>query len=202
MLGENGSILSFRPTIQEKPVLEHIQRDLRSALEELLAVSKVEEGGLLAAGCSTSEVIGKKIGTAGSTEAAKVIYDTLALFCREKNIFLAAQCCEHLNRSLVIEKKAMKKYGLTRVNAVPHALAGGAFATAAYEGMEEPVLVESISADFGIDIGNTLIGMHLRPVAVPVRVSVKLIGEASLVLARSRCKSVGGERAQYNSELA
>jgi uncharacterized protein (TIGR01440 family) len=182
-------------------MLEAIQKDLRSALEELFTKAKVEEGGILVTGCSTSEVVGKRIGTAGSGEAADVIYRTVAAFCREKNIFLAAQCCEHLNRALVVEKRVMKERALVRVNAVPHKDAGGAFATASYYGMEDPVLVETISADFGIDIGNTLIGMHIRPVVVPVRTAVTKIGEAPLVLARSRCKYVGGERATYDREL-
>jgi len=180
---------------------ETIKKDLRTALDELYAVSRAEEGSLLVAGCSTSEVIGKKIGTAGSPEVAKAIYETLAAFCAEKKLLLAAQCCEHLNRALVVEKRTMKQFGLERVNAIPHPLAGGAFATAAYAGMAEPVLVDAVAADLGIDIGNTLIGMHLKRVAVPVRVSIKTIGEAPIVLARTRCKFTGGERARYNPEL-
>ncbi len=172
---------------------ETIKKDLRTALDELYAVSRAEEGSLLVAGCSTSEVIGKKIGTAGSPEVAKAIYETLAAFCAEKKLLLAAQCCEHLNRALVVEKRTMKQFGLERVNAIPHPLAGGAFATAAYAGMAEPVLVDAVAAD--------LIGMHLKRVAVPVRVSIKTIGEAPIVLARTRCKFTGGERARYNPEL-
>ncbi len=182
-------------------MLKRIQTDLRTGLDELYAVSKAEEGSILVVGCSTSEVIGKKIGTAGSPEVAKVIYETLAEFCHEKKLFLAAQCCEHLNRALVVEKSTMQKLGLERVNAIPHPHAGGAFATASYAGMKEPVLVEAVTADLGLDIGSTLIGMHLKRVAVPVRTSVKTIGEASLVLARTRCKFTGGERAKYDPEL-
>lgn len=182
-------------------MIEQIKNDLTKALEELYEVAKPEEDGILVVGCSTSEVIGKKIGTGGSEETAKVLCETIMNFCKEKKLFLAAQCCEHLNRSLVVEKECAKMYGLTRVNAVPHAHAGGAFGTAVYNHMKEPYLVENISADMGIDIGNTLIGMHIRPVCVPVRVSVKNIGEAHLTLARSRCKYVGGERAHYNPEL-
>ena len=180
---------------------EQIKKDLRTALEELYTVAHPEEDSILVVGCSTSEVIGKKIGTGGSEETAKAICDTIREFCREKKLFLAAQCCEHLNRSLGVEKECAKMYGLTRVNAVPHAKAGGAFGTAVYSSMEEPYRVESVVADMGIDIGNTLIGMHIRPVCVPVRVSVKTIGEAHLTLARSRCKYVGGERAHYNPEI-
>ena len=182
-------------------MLEKIQNDLKTVLEELYAVSKVEENALLVVGCSTSEVIGKVIGTAGSEDAAKAIYRGLEEFCTARKILLAAQCCEHLNRALVVEKKTMKMFGLTRVNAIPHRNAGGAFATEVYASMDDPVLVENIQADFGIDIGNTMIGMHIRPVAVPVRASIRMLGDASLVLARSRCKSVGGERARYNPDL-
>lgn len=183
-------------------MIKQIKSELVTALEELYAVAHPEKGGILVVGCSTSEVIGKKIGTCGSEEAAKAIYETVAEFCSKKELFLAAQCCEHLNRSLVVEKECAKAYGLTRVNAVPHAHAGGAFGTAAYAGMKEPYLVENVCADIGIDIGDTLIGMHIKAVCVPVRVSVKNIGEAHLTLARSRCKYVGGERAIYNAELA
>lgn len=182
-------------------MLDDIPKDLRAALDDLYAAANVEEDAILVIGCSTSEVIGSKIGTAGNDDAAKAIFDTASAFCREKKLFLAAQCCEHLNRSLVIEKSAMKKFALARVNAIPRREAGGAFAAAAYAGMQDPVLVESIAADLGADIGGTLIGMHLRPVAVPVRAGVRKIGEASLILARSRCRYVGGERARYNPEL-
>lgn len=181
---------------------EKIHKDLLVALEELYQVSHIEENGILVIGCSTSEVMGKKIGTGGSRDTAQVIYRTAAEFCHSKKIFLAAQCCEHLNRALVIEKEAVRLYNLVRVNAVPQPDAGGAFASATYGLMENPILVETIQADFGIDIGNTLIGMHIRPVVVPVRTNIRAIGEAPLVLARSRCKYVGGERARYNPELA
>lgn len=182
-------------------MIDTIRKDLRAALEELCEAAHPEEGDLLVVGCSTSEVIGRKIGTAGSDEAASAIFETISAFCAENGLALAAQCCEHLNRALVVEKSTLKKRGLTRVNAVPHRHAGGAFATAAYGGMKEPVLAESVAAELGIDIGNTLIGMHLRPVAVPVRVGIKKIGEAAIVLARTRCKYVGGERARYDPDL-
>lgn len=180
---------------------ENIKKDLLCALEELYAVSKAEKGSILVVGCSTSEVIGQKIGSAGSLETAQALVECVNTFCKQKGLYLAAQCCEHLNRAIVIEKAAMKEYGLTRVNAVPQIHAGGSFGTATYAALDEPVLVSSVTADLGIDIGDTLIGMHIRPVAVPVRVSVKKIGEANLVLVRSRCPFVGGERAVYNPEL-
>lgn len=183
-------------------MIDAIAIDLKSALDELYSVAKVEEGGILVVGCSTSEVLGKKIGTAGSGDVAAVIFATVAAFCASHGLFLAAQCCEHLNRSLVVEKRLLKARSLTRVNAVPQVHAGGSFATAAWAGMEEPVLVDRVVADFGIDIGNTLIGMHIRPVVVPVRVSVRTVGEAPLVLARCRCPYVGGVRAVYDPDLS
>jgi uncharacterized protein (TIGR01440 family) len=189
-------------SIEERVMLEQIRKDLTVALEELYAASRVEDGGILVVGCSTSEVLGKKIGTAGSEDAARAIWETISGFCSAHVLFVAAQCCEHLNRSLVVEKSLMKARGLTQVNAIPRREAGGAFATAAYAGMREPVLVERIVADIGLDIGGTLIGMHLRPVVVPVRVSVSRIGEAPLILARSRCPYVGGERARYDPALS
>jgi uncharacterized protein (TIGR01440 family) len=176
--------------------------DLLTALDELYGSSRAEEGGMLVVGCSTSEIIGEKIGTAGSEEIARVVAAALLGFCAEKRIDLAAQCCEHLNRALVVEKSVMKKRGLTRVNAVPHRRAGGAFATAVYAAMTDPVLVDRVVADFGIDIGGTLIGMHVRPVVVPFRSGVKTIGEARIILARSRPPYVGGERAVYDPDLA
>lgn len=182
-------------------MLNQIYENITTALTELYNATKPEENSILVVGCSTSEVLGKKIGTGGSEETAKIIFKAVSDFCQNNHLFLAAQCCEHLNRSLVVEKECAKMYGLTRVNAVPHAHAGGAFGTAVYNGMKEPYLVENVVADMGIDIGNTLIGMHIRPVCVPVRVSIKTIGEAPITLARSRCKYVGGERAHYNPEI-
>jgi len=179
-------------------MLSNIKENLKIALTELLDVAKPEAGEILVVGCSTSEVLGKKIGTSGSDECATLLYETIAGLAKEHDILVAAQCCEHLNRCLVVEKETAKQYHLVVVSAVPHTHAGGAFATAAYAKMKEPVLVEQIQAHLGVDIGNTLIGMHLIPVVVPVRVSVKTIGEAPIVLARTRPKYVGGERAHYN----
>jgi len=183
-------------------MIEQIRKDLIKALEGLFTGANPGEDAILVVGCSTSEIVGEKIGTDGRDDVARAVFDTLRKFCRKKKIRLAAQCCEHLNRSLVVEKETMKRFALNRVNAVPQKHAGGAFATAAWKDMKEPVLVESIAADFGIDIGDTLIGMHIKPVAVPMRVGVKKIGSAHLVLARSRCKYVGGERAVYDPELS
>ena len=182
-------------------MFDEIRSQSEQAVKEIIETAKLEKGDILVVGCSSSEVGGSKIGTDSSIEIAESIFSGMYPLLKERGIFLAAQCCEHLNRSLVVEKECAKMYGLTRVNAVPHAKAGGAFGTAVYSSMEEPYLVESVVTDMGIDIGNTLIGMHIRPVCVPVRVSVKTIGEAHLTLARSRCKYVGGERAHYNPEI-
>ncbi len=182
--------------------MNKVKEDLLTALSALFEIAKLEEGDIFVVGCSTSEILGNKIGSSGSEECAKVVFDTINDFCKDKGVFLAAQCCEHLNRAIVIEKEAYKMHRLdNRVNAVPQIHAGGSFATSAYKGFSDPVVVENIKADAGIDIGDTFIGMHLRTVAVPVRVGVSQIGCAHLTLARTRRKYIGGERAVYNSDL-
>lgn len=178
--------------------MEEIKKQLSTALDDLLAVANLHENDILVVGCSTSEVLGEKIGSYGSLDVAAKLYEAIAPKLAEKKIFLAAQCCEHLNRAIIIERAAAEKYGFEIVNAVPHAHAGGSFATTVYKMFKEPVTVERIKAHAGIDIGDTLIGMHLKAVAVPVRSSVKKIGEANLVMARTRPKYIGGERAKYN----
>lgn len=178
--------------------MEEIKKQLSTALDDLLAVANLRENDILVVGCSTSEVLGEKIGSYGSLDVAAELYAAIAPKLAEKKIFLAAQCCEHLNRAIIIERAAAEKYGFEIVNAVPHAHAGGSFATTVYKMFKEPVTVEQIKAHAGIDIGDTLIGMHLKAVAVPVRSSVKKIGEANLVMARTRPKYIGGERAKYN----
>lgn len=182
--------------------MEEIQKQLKTALNELYDVARLPAGALLVVGCSTSEVLGNKIGSNGSEEAAAVLFDTINTFCRAHGIYFAAQCCEHLNRALVIEKEAYDALHLCgRVNVVPHPHAGGSFATAVYHGFSEPYVVERVRADAGIDIGDTFIGMHLKQVAVPVRVSVSSIGKAHLTLARTRIKYIGGPRAMYDDNL-
>lgn len=183
-------------------ILEEIKTQVETALNELIAVSKLEDGDIVVIGCSSSEVNNEKIGTASSEEIGKVIFNTAKKITDQHNLTLAAQSCEHLNRSLVIEKKAAKENRYPIINAVPHLHAGGSFATAAYHGMENPVLVETIQAKAGLDIGQTFIGMHLIPVVVPVRLSIKNIGGAILSAARTRPKSIGGERARYDEALS
>ena len=175
-----------------------ITEQLEKAFDELISQSTFESGDIMVVGCSSSEVLGEKIGTSGSLETATEIFETLKAKCDEKGLYLACQCCEHLNRALVVEKELAKRERLCIVSAVPHEKAGGSFATAAYRGFENPVLVEEITAQLGIDIGNTLIGMHLERVAVPVRTSIKKIGEAPVTFAKVRPKYIGGERAKYS----
>ena len=174
----------------------------RQAGEELLSAAGLQAGALLVVGCSSSEISGANIGTDSRPETANAVFAGIYDAVKEKGIFLAAQCCEHLNRSLVVEKAYADAHGLEIVNAVPQPKAGGSFATAAYKGFADPVLVETVHADAGLDVGGTLIGMHLKRVAVPVRLSIRRIGEASVLAARTRPKYVGGSRAVYDERLA
>ncbi len=172
-----------------------------AAAKELLQTAKLEEGDLLVVGCSTSEVSGSRIGSASRPELAEDVFMGIWTATKEAGVFLAAQCCEHLNRALILEKQAARERGLEIVNVIPQPKAGGSFATKAYEHFSQPVAVEHLKAEAGMDIGDTLIGMHLKDVAVPVRLSVSAIGNAHLVCARTRAKYIGGERAHYNAEL-
>lgn len=179
-------------------MLNEIKVQAIKATEELITAANLRKGDIIVVGCSSSEVIGEKIGTNSSEDVGKALFEGIYSVLKEKEIFLAAQCCEHLNRSLVIEKECMEKYNLEEVCVVPHPKAGGSFATAAYRGLETPVVVEEIKGHAGIDIGGTLIGMHLKRVCVPVRLSVKKIGEAPILCAKTRPRLIGGERAMYN----
>jgi uncharacterized protein (TIGR01440 family) len=176
-----------------------IENEAASIALELCEAAKLKAGDIVVIGCSTSEVCGSKIGTASVPEAADALYRGLKGVFAPRGIFIAAQCCEHLNRAIVVEKAAVPF--CEPVNAVPQPKAGGSFATAAYREAECPVVLEKIQADAGLDIGLTLIGMHLKPVAVPLRLTQKTIGEALVVAARTRPKFIGGERAHYDSEL-
>ncbi len=175
-----------------------IEKDAYLAASELLTDAK--EGEILVVGCSSSEVMGEKIGTASDIDAALLVYNGIKKATDEKGVYLAAQCCEHLNRALIIEKELAEKKMLEMVNVRPIKKAGGSFATRCFEKFKNPCAVEFIKADYGIDIGDTLIGMHLAHVAVPVRTKVKKIGEAHVVCARTRLKYIGGERAVYEEK--
>ena len=181
--------------------LNEITYSARQAVTELLDTAKLEPGSILVVGCSSSEILGEKIGTASSMDAAKAVIQGIIPVLKDRGIYLAAQCCEHLNRALIVEKELIVRDRLDMVNVVPQPKAGGSFATCAWESFDCPAAVEYIRADAGMDIGSTLIGMHLKPVAVPVRTSVKTIGEAPVVFARTRAKYVCGPRAHYDDSL-
>lgn len=181
--------------------MNELMEQTRAAMEQLLALSSLKPGQLFVVGCSTSEVLGEKIGTHSNFDTASLLFETIYAILNDKGIFLAAQCCEHLNRALILEEEAVLRRGYPAVNVVPQPKAGGSFATAAYQAFKKPVAVESIQADAGMDIGGTLIGMHLKPVAVPVRLSVKQIGCANILCARTRPKFIGGSRAAYDQTI-
>lgn len=176
---------------------EEITKQANTVVTELLEQAKLKPGSLLVIGCSSSEMVGQRIGKGSSMEAAQAAFKGIYPVLQENGIHLAVQCCEHLNRSLIMEREVAEARGYEMVNVMPQPHAGGSFAVTAWNTFKDPVAVETIVADAGIDIGSTLIGMHLRRVAVPVRTSVKFIGEAVVVCARTRAKYVGGPRAIY-----
>lgn len=182
-------------------MLSNIKKQAKQAVTELIEISGIKSGDILVIGCSSSEIMGGDIGKASSMDAAKAVFDGIYPILKGKGIYLAAQCCEHLNRAIIIEQAAAEKFNLEIVNVMPQPKAGGSFATTAWQNMEHPVAVEHIKASAGLDIGNTLIGMHLKEVAVPVRLSINKIGKAPIVCARTRPKFIGGERAHYCEDL-
>ena len=179
---------------------KQIETEARQAVTELLAQAKLKKGDVFVVGCSSSEIVGGHIGKDSSLEAAQAVYAGIAPVLAENGIWLAAQCCEHLNRAIIIEREAAEKYGWEEVCVVPRPHAGGSWATTCWKQFKDPIAVEEIRAHAGIDIGGTLIGMHLRRVAVPVRLSLSKIGEANILCARTRPKLIGGERAKYTEE--
>ena len=178
-------------------MFEEIKKQAAAAVTELLEVADLKAGSILVVGCSSSEIVGETIGHGSSLEAAEAVFEAVAPILKEKGIYLAAQCCEHLNRALIIEAEAAERYGYEPACVVPQPKAGGSFATTAWRFFSAPVAVERIRAHAGLDIGGTLIGMHLREVAVPVRLSTRSIGSAMLLAARTRPKFIGGSRAKY-----
>ena len=180
---------------------EEIRSQAETATLELVETARLQKGDILVVGCSSSEIMGQRIGKGSDINAAEAVYEGITGILAPRGIYLAAQCCEHLNRAIVVEKAALDK-NAEIVNAVPQPHAGGSFATAVYQHCQRPVVVEEIKADAGMDIGRTLIGMHLKKVAVPVRVSLNQIGEAVLICARTRPKFIGGSRAVYDEELS
>ncbi len=177
----------------------NIKSDCKAIASELIEKAKLSKGDILVVGCSTSEVVGDKIGTNSAEDVAKEIFEGIYGVLNEKGIYLAVQCCEHLNRAIVIQREAIPF--AERVNAIPQKKAGGSLATIAYQSMPNAILVEEINADAGMDIGDTFIGMHLKRVAVPLRLSTDTLGKAHVTFARTRPKFVGGARAVYDENL-
>ena len=178
---------------------EKLIMQAKAVMQELCDKAKLKKGDIVVVGCSTSEIIGSKIGTQSSPEVACVVFEALYGVAQEKGINLAFQCCEHLNRAIVVERGVVPF--AEEVNVVPQPKAGGSMATQAYMHFKNPVVIEEIKADAGIDIGVTLIGMHLKKVAVPLRLENNKIGEALVIAARTRPKFLGGVRAAYNESL-
>lgn len=177
-------------------MLKNLDEDVRSMIQELIQQAELTEGDICVLGCSSSEVVGKQIGKGSSAEVGEVIVKTLYEELAKEKVYLAVQACEHLNRALVIEKQAVT-HGLEEVSVVPTLSAGGSAATAAYRYFNEPIMVEFIKAKAGIDIGDTAIGMHIKHVAVPIRLSTQQLGHAHVTALSSRPKLIGGARASY-----
>lgn len=178
---------------------EELKEQAGKTAAEICEAAGLKAGQILVVGCSTSEICGDRIGTNSNPEAAEAVFTGIYEELGRRGIYLAAQCCEHLNRAIITERKAVPFAEI--VNAVPQPKAGGSFATVAYQTFSEPVAVEEIAADAGIDIGGTLIGMHIKKVAVPVRLVNNRIGAAYVSAARSRAKFIGGVRAVYDENL-
>ena len=177
-----------------------IRQQAYNAAHELCEIAGLKKGQIMVIGCSTSEVVGSRIGTNSDVDVALELFLGIKKALDEKGVYLAAQCCEHLNRAIILEREAAGKYGWEEVCVVPRPHAGGSWATTCWKRFKDPIAVEEIRAHAGIDIGGTLIGMHLRRVAVPVRLSLNRIGEANILCARTRPKLIGGERAKYTEE--
>ncbi|WP_054767374.1 TIGR01440 family protein [Lysinibacillus parviboronicapiens] len=178
-------------------VVQQIQTQLTQLLSEFEEQVTLRPNTILVVGCSTSEVIGQKIGTAGALETAEAIFEPLQAFAKKHQLHLAFQGCEHINRALTMEAAIAEQFGYEPVAVVPVRTAGGSMSAYAYTQFVKPVVIETVHANAGIDIGQTLIGMHLKAVAVPVRTSVRMVGQAVVTVATTRPKLIGGERAVY-----
>ena len=185
--------------VEKEELLQQVQQEAANAAKQLVIEARLHKGQIVVVGCSTSEVVGHKVGSWSTPEVGQAIFDGLNSVFSPLGIYIAAQCCEHLNRALIVDYEAVP--GAEIVNVMPQPKAGSSFATAAYNSFAHPVALEEIKADAGLDIGGTLIGMHLKNVAVPVRLEQNHIGDAILLAARVRPKFIGGERAIYNDEL-
>lgn len=185
--------------LEQKDLHEQVRQEAANAAAQLAEAARLHKGQIVVVGCSTSEVVGKKVGSWSTPEVAAAIFEGLNSVFEPMGIYIAAQCCEHLNRAIIVEHEAVPNAEI--VNVVPQPKAGSSFATAAYQAFRHPVALEEIRADAGLDIGGTLIGMHLKKVAVPVRLPQDHIGDAILLAARVRPKFIGGDRAVYDESL-
>lgn len=181
--------------------MDEIKNQADQVIRELIDAAKLKKGDLLVIGCSSSEMVGGHIGKNSSLEAAEAAFSGIYPVLQERGIALAVQCCEHLNRALILEEETAQRFGYEIVNVLPQPKAGGSFATVAWNTFAHPVAVEHIRANAGLDIGGTLIGMHLKEVAVPLRLSRTTIGKANILCARTRPRFIGGVRAAYVEEL-
>ena len=186
-------------SVENKDYLSQVRQESAAAAKQLAVAANLHKGQIVVVGCSTSEVVGRQVGSWSTPEVGQAIFDGLYRVFAPMGVYIAAQCCEHLNRALIVEYEAVP--GAEIVNVMPQPKAGSSFATAAYHSFQHPVALEEIKADAGLDIGGTLIGMYLKKVAVPVRLEQKHIGEAILLAARVRPKFIGGERAIYDDRL-
>ena len=183
--------------LEQKDLHEQVRQEAANAAAQLAEAARLHKGQIVVVGCSTSEVVGHRVGSWSTPEVGQAIFDGLHSVFGPMGVYIAAQCCEHLNRGIVVEKAVLKELGLTQVRAIPQPKAGGSVPAAAWKKMEKPALAVSIQADAAIDIGDTLVGMHIRPVAVPLRISTSHVGHANLVMAYSRLPYIGGARAVY-----
>ena len=174
-----------------------ISRGLDAAVEALKDAGDIAPGGVIVLGCSTSEVAGARIGKGSVPELGEVIARAMLDACSKRGLYAAFQCCEHLNRAIVLDERVLRDLRLTQVRAVPQPKAGGSVPAAAWKLLDAPALAVSIQADAAIDVGDTLVGMHVRPVAVPLRIEDGKVGHANLVMAYSRLPYIGGARAVY-----
>lgn len=185
--------------VENTDLLAQVRQESAAAARQLAEAARLHKGQIVVVGCSTSEVVGHRVGSWSTPEVGQAIFDGLHSVFGPMGVYIAAQCCEHLNRALIVEREAVP--GAEIVNVVPQPKAGSSFATAAYQAFRHPAALEEIRADAGLDIGGTLIGMHLKKVAVPVRLAQNHIGQAMVLAARTRPKFIGGDRAVYNEEL-
>ena len=183
--------------VENRSLLDEVRQQAAAAAGELAEAAHLRRGQIVVVGCSTSEVVGKKVGSWSTPEVADAIFEGLHSVFAPMGVYIAAQCCEHLNRAIVVERDVARERGYEIVAALPQPHAGGSWATCCWQAFSDPVLVEEVQAEAGMDIGGTLIGMHLKAVAVPVRTSVSKIGEAIVLFARTRPKYIGGPRAVY-----